>query len=273
MEKENKERKRGKLSKAEEKYIKENCFDLGLQEIADAINRTVEPVKKYLERANLKGRETTDYEHLVATLRSRPYYIEIRKQLLDEDEVMYFENQWIEFFRQFQEDVTHSEEMQIIEVVRCEFLINRSMKDRKEIMQNIVVLENLINDEMAKDKDERDVTSVALFQQQLGSMIGAKSSYINEYEKLVTKKERYLKDLKGTREQRKKVADDATTNFSQWLRIASKLANKEKEGFDMEVQAIAADKARASLAEFHQYEDGEVDQPLLNMDTLLEPED
>ena len=89
---------------------------------------------------------------------------------------------------------------------------------------------------------------------------------------MLTKKERYLKDLKGTREQRKRVADDAKTNFSMWMRQLDELETREAEGFDMAVQAIAADKARKRLSEFHEYEDGEVDQPLLNSETVIDEE-
>ena len=54
------------------------------------------------------------------------------------------------------------------------------------------------------------------------------------------KKEKYLKDLKGTREQRKRVADDAKTNFSMWMRELDTLEMKEKEGFDLMAQSVAA---------------------------------
>jgi hypothetical protein len=58
-----------------------------------------------------------------------------------------------------------------------------------------------------------------------------------------------------------------------WMRELDNLENKTAEGFDMEVQAVAADKARQRLSDFHEYEDGEVDQPLLNADTVLGEED
>ena len=191
---------------------------------------------------------------------------------MSEHEIRFFEQNWIDFFKQFNEDVTHTEEMQILEVIRTEVLINRSMEDRQEIMENIETLNGLIDQEMSKPKDMQDTQALAMFQTQLGAMIGSKSSYINEHEKLLTKKERYLKDLKGTREQRKRVADDAKTNFSMWMRQLDELETREAEGFDMAVQAIAADKARKRLSEFHEYEDGEVDQPLLNSETVIDEE-
>jgi hypothetical protein len=264
-------RKRGKLSTAEMKYIRENCFDLSMEEIAQNLNRTAEPIRKYIDKENLKARDLTDHEHLLSDLRTRYYYMELKKQLSD-GEIIFFEHQWIDFFKQFSEDVTHTEEMQILEVIRTEILINRSMEDRQEVIRQIAILNKLIDDEMDKPADSQDSVAIMSYQTQLGAMIGSKSSYINEHEKLLTKKERYLKDLKGTREQRKRVADDAKTNFSMWLRQLDNLESREREGFDMEVQAIAAGKARKKLAELHEYEDGEVDQPLLNSDTIVRVE-
>lgn len=264
-------RKRGPLSNEETKFITENCFNLTPEEIAVELNRNPAPIIKYLEKQKLIERDLTDDEHLLRELQERKYHAELKKQL-SKDELIFFEHQWIDYLKQFKEDVTHTEEMQILEVIRTEILLNRSMEDRQEIMENIETLRELIEEEMNKPTDMQDTQALGMFQTQLGAMIGSKSSYINEHEKLVTKKERYLKDLKGTREQRKKQADDAKTNFSLWLRQLDDMDMKHKEGFDMEVQAIAAEKARQRLSEYHEYVDGTVDQPLLNMDTLKEDE-
>lgn len=262
-------RKRGQLAVEEMNYIEQNCFDLSLEEIANHLNRTIEPIKRYIDKKNLKARDLTDDEHLLSTLRTQYYYENLKKQMSD-GEMIFFEHQWIDYFKQFNEDVTHTEQMQIIEVIRTEILLNRSMEDRKEIIKQIAVLERLIDEEMNKSDDNRNTAAIAMWQQQLGSYIGSKGSYINEHEKLVTKKEKYLRDLKATREQRKRVTDDAKTNFSMWMRELDNLEALEKEGFDMEVQAIAADKARQRLSQFHEFGDGEVDQPLLNSETLME---
>jgi len=255
--------KRGKLSNIEMNYIRQNCFDLSIEEIAKNISRKPEPVRKFIEKENLKARDLTDAEHLLSTLRSKFYYQEFKKQFSDE-EIVFFEHNWIDFFRQFNEDVTHTEELQILEVIRTEILINRSMEDRRTILENIDRLEKLIDEEMDKEPDEQDPSLIGIFQTQLGSLIGSKSSYINEHEKLLTKKEKYLKDLKGTREQRKRVADDAKTNFSMWMRELDTIEMREAEGYDLMVQAVAADKATERLSDYHQFEDGEVDRPLLN---------
>ena len=63
-------------------------------------------------------RNMTDDEHLLVQLRDRYYYKELQKQFTDA-ELIFFEHQHIDYFRQFsREDVTHTEEMEILEVIR-----------------------------------------------------------------------------------------------------------------------------------------------------------
>ncbi len=261
------QKKRGKLSKGEMDYIRQNCFDLEVQEIADVLNRTSGPIQKFIDRENLKARNMTDDEHLLVNLRDRYYFQELRKQF-SKGELIFFEHQWIDYFKQFGEDVTHTEEMQILEVIRTEVLINRGMEDRQEVMKNIERLNKLIDDEIRKPEAMQDTQAIASFQTQLGAAFASKSAYINEHEKLLTKKERLLKDLKGTREQRKRNSEDAKTNFSAWLKQLDDPEARKRESVDMEVNRIAADKAIKDMSEYHTYEDGSVDQPFLNANTI-----
>lgn len=262
-------KKRGKLSIDEMNFIRQNCFNISIEEIAETLNRTKTPVQKFIDKENLKMRNMSDDEHLLVGLRDRYYYKELKKQFGD-PELIFFEHQWIDYFKQFSEDVTHTEEMEILEVIRTEVLINRGMEDRQEVLRNIARLNKLIEDEMDKPPATRDTQALASFQTQLGAAISSKSAYINEHEKLLTKKERLLKDLKGTREQRKRNADDAKTNFTSWLRQLDSKEFRQQEGFDMEVHRVAAEKAMDKLAQYHEYEDGTVDQPMLNSDTFIE---
>lgn len=261
------EKKRGALSTEEMNFIRQNVFDMTIEELAAAINRGPKPVKRFIDLENLKARKGSDGEHLLFALRNKYYFKELSKQLT-RDEISFFEYQWVDYFRQFGEDVTHTEEMQIIEVIRTEILINRSMEDRQTIVRNIGELEALINAEMGKD--EPDMVVVATFQTQLGSLIGSKGSYINEHEKLLTKKEKYLQALKGTREQRKKNAEDAKTNFNLWLKQLDDAEFRQTEGEFMEVHRVAADKARKNLSIPHKFADEAYDLPLLNEESYKE---
>ena len=84
-------RKRGKLSNEEMKYIRENCFDLSIEEIAENLNRTEDPVRRYIDEQNLKARDLDDHSHLLNEMRSRYYYGELKKQMNDA-ELIYAEH-------------------------------------------------------------------------------------------------------------------------------------------------------------------------------------
>ena len=48
---------------------------------------------------------------------------------------------------------------------------------------------------------------------------------------------------------------------------------REREGFDMEVMSTSADKSLKELSEYHKYNDGMVDMPMLTPETILEKEE
>ena len=67
-------KKRGKLSIDEMSFIRQNCFNISIEEIAETLNRTITPVQKFIDKENLKMRNMSDDEHLLVGLRDRYYY-------------------------------------------------------------------------------------------------------------------------------------------------------------------------------------------------------
>ena len=56
-------KKRGKLSIDEERYIRENISELSIEQIAEAINRTVKPVERYVIENNLGVSTLTEQQN------------------------------------------------------------------------------------------------------------------------------------------------------------------------------------------------------------------
>ena len=48
---------------------------------------------------------------------------------------------------------------------------------------------------------------------------------------------------------------------------------REREGLDMEIMRVSADKAMEELSEYHAYEDGKIDRPFITPEIVLEKED
>ena len=70
----------------------------------------------------------------------------------------------------------------------------------------------------------------------------------------------------------KRRSEDAKTNFSSWLRQLDDEEFRKREEESMEVNRLAANKALEKLADYHTFEDGLVDQPFLNSDTVKDDE-
>lgn len=260
--------KRGKLSNEEMEFIDKNMTDLSVEDIAHALNRTVNPIRRYIrEKKAKRDSPFKNEEYLLNKLHSRYYWPELNHQF-SKEELRFFEHEWIQYYKQFSEDVTATEENEMIELIRVSILLNRIMRDKQEIIKNIQRIERLIDLEMGKPPDRIDTLVLSNLQQQIGGFIASKAAFIKEYDTLTGKKEKFTRELKGTREARLRKAEDAKTNFNAYLRHLDEENVRNREGALMEKMAVAADKSKNRLGEYHEFVDGFVDQPLLNADTV-----
>ena len=94
------------------------------------------------------------------------------------------------------------------------------------------------------------------------------ASYTNEYTKLLNEQQKISKDLKATREQRIKRIEDGKSSWVGLIRMLEDEAIREKEGREMEILALATDKAKSKLYEYHNFADKNVDIPILNPEAL-----
>jgi hypothetical protein len=249
-------------------FIDKNMTEMAVDDIAKYINRTVNPVRRYIrEKKAKRNNPFKDEEYLLNKLHSRYYWPELNKQF-SQEELQFFEHEWIQYYKQFSEDVTATEENEMIELIRVSILLNRIMRDKQEIIKNIQRIEKLIELEMSKPPDRIDTLTLSNLQTQIGGFIAAKATFIKEYDTLTGKKEKFTRELKGTREARLRKAEDAKTNFNAYLRYLDTEDIRNREGAIMEKMAKAADNSAVRLGEYHEFKDGYVDQPLFNADTV-----
>lgn len=265
-------KKRGQLSLDEERFIEESISRLSIAQIADSLNRSEAPIKRYIEEKRLliPPEEKNDNEYIRQKLHSKTFWEEIVRQF-DEDtgELKYFEEVWINLIRQFREDVLPAEELQIKQFITIDILINRSMKERKRHIAETEKLQKLVDKEYEKPEDQRDIPKLANLETQLNFARNSIASYTNEYTKLLNEQQKISKDLKATREQRIKRIEDGKSSWVGLIRMLEDEEIREKEGREMEILALATDKARNHLYEYHQYADKELDSPILNAESVL----
>ena len=264
-------RKRGQLGLDEEQFIRDNIDTMTVEQIAEALNRTTAPVERYIQKNHLQsGDDAKELDSIRKKLRSKTFWTEVERQF-DEGtgELEYFENTWVGLIKQFREDVLLAEELQIKQFITIDILINRSMKERKRHIAETDKLQRLVDAEYDKPEDQRDVARLTNLETQLSFARNSIASYTNEYTKLLNEQQKISKDLKATREQRIKRIEDGKSSWVGLIRMLEDEEIREKEGREMAILAKATDKFKANFCEYHQYQDGKIDRPFLNSESVV----
>ncbi len=264
------ERKRGPLSMEERNYIIKNVHEQSVEEIADVLNRNAAPVEKFIKNNDLRGKDSVgdqdNHEILLSKLRHRPYYYDIRAQLTDE-ELSYFEKNWVFLIAQFREDVLYSEELSLKQLIIVDVLMNRSMVERRAHQEDANRLQESLDDEMAKHPDDRDRDYILNLETQLAFARTSITSYTNEHVKLLKERRDIDKSLKTTRDQRVKRIEDGKTSFSGWLKTLEDEGERVKWGEYAELMRLSLFRAMERLSQNHVYEDEKVDIPYLTVES------
>ena len=242
--------KKGRFSKEEQKFIKENHESLSIEQIATELERDPDSVESYVN--SKLGKTAIDKREIEAyyDLKSRPYWRELEGQFTERD-------------------VLPTEELQVLDAIKLEVLMNRALKDQQTNLKDINRYEDLVTDEKRKPLEVQDKDYIYSLERQVAVLRAASETMNRDYKDLQTKKSSMLKDLKATREQRVKRLEDSKQTFIGWVRnLISDPQTRHEMGMEMEKMRLAAYKEQERLSEYHQYEDKIVDQPFLTPDTV-----
>jgi len=262
--------KKGRFSKTEQEFIRENHKEMSIQEIATHLDRDPDSIGSYVKQKI--GNTTLDEREIEALhdLQSRPFWKDLQKQF-SEDELQSLLYHWGRIITQFRDDVLPTEELQIIDAIKLEILMNRALIGQQTNMKDIGRYEELVTDEKRKELEIQDKDYIFNLERQIAVCRAAQESLTREYKDLQTKKASMLKDLKATREQRIKRLEDSKQTFIGWVRnLMSNPETRREIGVEMEKMRLAADVEATRLSEYHKYEDGMIDQPFLTPDSVKE---
>ena len=262
--------KKGRLSKEDMAFIEANAEVLSPDDIASELDRDPKSIREWISE-KIGFSEKQKREAAVANeLKSKPYYRELIHQFSAEELEM-FEFHFKKMWSQFKDDVFHTEEMQIIDTIKLEILMNRILRSQQESQQQVSTYEQLVRDEKAVDKDQRDMEYIISLERQVAILRASQETLSKDYKDLQGRKATMLKDLKGTREQRIKAIEDSKQTFASLVKqIATDESFRTQIGIDMEKMRLAMEKEKERLSEYHKYLDGTVDQPFLTPDTLIQ---
>lgn len=267
--------KPGKLSKQELEYIREN-IDKPIDELAKALKRNPDTIKKHLQNTQIAifQSENSDELSMIARLIGRADWPSITRQF-NTEEIEYFKEEWVKTLRQFSNDVSSTEELQIISMIRLRILTNRNLEERNQSLQEIARIQSELSELQQELRDATDDQEKMILSQQiqansllLNEARASANSRTNEYEKFVEKDRQILKDMKATREQIKKGIQDLKTSFVDWLKELQDKDRAEEEAKELALRKLALQKEKTRLSEFHVFQDGLIDQPLLTPETV-----
>jgi len=260
--------RKGRLSKKEVRYITDHANTMSVDNIAAELNRDPSSIEAFIKRKLRLG--LSEEEEMEFSLEDRPYWSELRQQFT-ESELELFKYHWSRIISQFKDDVFPTEELQVVDAIKLELLMNRSLKQNKENIDQINSLEKMVQEEKNRSEEDRDRDFILNLERQAAALRAAQESLNRDYRDLQTKKNAMLKEMKGTREQRIKELEDSRQTFIGWIAHLMKNPDLTKQyGIEMEKMRLAMENEKQRLSAYHKYSDGQVDQPFLTPETAKE---
>lgn len=261
------ENKRGPWSKEEKQYIADNAAKVGHKEIAAVLQRNPVAVKKYI-RENHANSFTEKAKGAEYDIQKSPVWSDLKQQFSAE-ELRMFLYHWGRIISQFRDDVYPTEEMQVVDTIKLEILMNRAVTQQQQVMTTIHELETALI--VARESAQPDAMEIGNLERQIGVLRAAQESLNKDYQDMLKQKNSILKEMKATRDARIKHLEGNKHNFLTFMRrIVEDHDMRNRLGLEMEKMRLATEVEYERLSEWHKYEDGEIDQPFLTPDNVME---
>lgn len=262
--------KRGRMSKTDLQYMKDNGATRSYIEIAKDLNRDPEAVRLHMEKMGFQAdlKVGTFNPIFVSRLKDKPFYKSLQAQFMD-DELEFFESEWDNVHEQFKDDVLPTEEMQIVDVIKIAILANRNLIQQKKSKVEMSTLEDELERELSLDESQRDLMRIENLRQQMAFYTAGLTSLAKDYQAYMDRKNKMFENLKATRKDRISRIESSRESFLSWMsELVTNPERRREIGILTEKMRLAAITEKVRLAAYHKYDNGEVDQPLLTSETV-----
>lgn len=264
--------KTGPLSDEDKAFIRANSAKLTLDELQQSVLRSKTAINKFIRDEGLVTATMSQEQQHRLLLKSRlwesEFWRELRPKLFD-NEVQFFEDQWISSILQFEQTaaVVHTENMQVVDLVMNRVLQNRVLQKYKDNEEQVKEFRNVLLKELQLAEDQRDNEMVKYYRSEISNLTAEQKNYdvtIQNYQKNI---DNLSKALKATRDQRVKRIEDSRSSWAGFAKLLQEEHARMREGEEINVIRAAVDKEQQRLTEYHEYADGELDQPILTYET------
>ena len=127
----------------------------------------------------------------------------------------------------------------------------------------------MVEVEERKPKEQIDQAALMSLRRDVASLRAAKQALNTNYKELQKSKNDMFKNLKATREQRiQKLENNKTTLSAMISTLLSDPEFFEETGLYMERMRHAMEEEKKRLSDYHKYDDGMLDKPFLNAETV-----
>jgi hypothetical protein len=263
---------RGPLHDDVKGYIARYHNQKTAEQMAEELGRPerAESIQGYINKTFGDNRKFKKELLLSQELETKPEYQNFRKQFTDE-ELGHFRNRYVQLMSQFRDDIQTTDEIQIFQVITIDILIQRTMKEHKDIeMERIKAHEVIekVTEEFKETGDKSLLDDLKGFELRYAQHSKTLNDLTQRYQSYLMRQSAMLKELKATRDQRMKMFQDSDKNFLGFLRLLAEEDQQIVKGREAEMMRLASQNEARRLAEPHTYDDGAMDQPLLTPETV-----
>ena len=267
--------KPGRLTNDEQKFIHENIYQYNYTELSEKLNKHPESIRKYCVKEGLAHDSSAQQSSLRYELETSPFYQSLKEQFT-ETELERIKKDWYEIKKQFKDDILYTEEMQILDVVKTSALMDRCLIMVKTAQEQIEALRDRNRQLRSIDPREISHTETAEIEHNNSTIyqLMANSTNCNkEYQNLLKEKKTLLDKIKGSRDQRIQSIEKRKETFGNLISsYLNKPSLRREIGLFIEKMRVSVDNEVIRLSELHEYQDGLIDQPLLNSKTVMQIE-
>ena len=262
--------KGGRLSRDSEKFIMENSNTMSAEEMSEKLGVSIKSVESILD---IYGNIPTNNVAWKQYLRRSSAWKQMKNQFTD-NELDYFEDQYVKLMDQFKEDVLNTETTQILQLIKIEILMDRNLQSKKrsrEQVDNLEAIQKGIIEKYGGDfsqlalEDQHSVTEIG---QQIAGFVSGEQNATKEYADLQKAHNEILKMLKGAREQRIQNVENSKISFTGFVKSLMNLDIQEKEARQNELFKHASKKELDRLSQPHRFIDNSYDLPILSAETI-----
>lgn len=264
--------KAGPWSEKDREYIVDNAGKLSPEEIAKNLGRSQQTVYKYMKAGGLlkyyRAKELE--EDKFQNIRKSRYWPILQKQFTKE-ELENFDYHWQNITKQFRDDILHTEELQILDVIKIEIMMDRILTQSKQISD--LIQQKRLEISAEKKSGVPDITKISGLERDIASLYASTENITKEHTSLLKEKKTLMSSLKATREQRIQQIENSKSTLTGWVKaLYNNKVLATDIGIQMEKSRLAYQAEYERLSDYYTYADGEVDIPLLNCDTIADKE-